>query len=180
MPVTYSEAAEVRRVADELIDNYHERLKDQRVEFVFRSEEAKTNGAPVLGSARKVSGINAYLARRLDKTIKPVPGEDIDALRCEPFFLLTVARSLWDTMDSERRSALVDHLLSRCQTASSENGIRLFCAGPPAEFPDVLARHGMWRKDLVDLVRAAGPQQMDFFHIVATDDDDETDGEGEE
>jgi hypothetical protein len=172
MPVTYSEAPPVQKVADKLIDSYHPALKGHRVDCLFRSEEQKTNGQVVLGTARKVAGMNAYLAQRHDE-LQRLPGETEAELRCAPFFLLVIAENMWIAMDDEKRSALVDHLLSRCQVKSSENGPRLMTVAPPAEFPDVLARHGMWRQDLEKLVRAAGPQQMDFFAVVSEDDGDD-------
>ncbi len=62
MPVTYSEAPEVREVAQELIQIHHSHLSGQRIEYVFRSEPAKDKGKEVWGKARKIGGLNAFLA----------------------------------------------------------------------------------------------------------------------
>lgn len=56
MSAEYTPAPEVER---------HPEILDAgcRVVYVFRDKASKTNGKTVLGKARKVSGLNAYLGR---------------------------------------------------------------------------------------------------------------------
>ncbi|MES1975846.1 MAG: putative metallopeptidase [Pseudomonadota bacterium] len=171
MPVTYKDAPTgATKTIAVLIKRYHDHLSSERVDVVFRSEAAKRVGRQVWGDARKIAGLGAFLARREDDQPDPVPGEDADAVRCAPFFVLTVAGDVWRILDDGQREALLDHLLSYCRVEDSENGARLFIAPPEAaEFPAVVARHGLWRDEVEKLVKAASEHQPSLFAEGAFD-----------
>jgi hypothetical protein len=155
MPITYSGAPEVRRLVTRLIAAEHTRLDDQKVVVVFRSEAATRNGRQVLGAAKKVSGLGAFLAQVDDDE---APDEQA------PFFVLVVGLDSWRLLKEEQREALIDHLLSCCGVEESENGTRLFIAGPEAaEFAGVMKRHGAWRDELEGLLKAAANHQPSLF-----------------
>lgn len=147
MSVTYSAAPQVANIASKLIPEHHDHLADVTVEFVFRSEHAERHGNVVLGKARKVSGLNAFL-------VHAATGEGGD----EPFFVIEVAQDIWSVFTSDERVALVDHELSHCRIKVTKDGTQLYVAPPDIEdFAGVINRHGLWRPDL-----------REFFKTVKT------------
>jgi hypothetical protein len=160
MPVTYARSPEMEQVAARLIQGPHSHLSEEHVEYVFRSEPAKRAGRTLYGDARKVSGLTAFLSQA-DVDFGAMSHED--ALRCSPFFVIVVAREVWNVFPDEAKEALLDHLLSRCRVEHSENGARLVVVQPDGEFHGVLARHGAWRQGLVELFQAAEDFQPGLF-----------------
>jgi len=55
MVVWYEASKEVINIAQDLVEKYHQSLKDARIGFVFRSEAQYSGGMMVLGQASKVS-----------------------------------------------------------------------------------------------------------------------------
>jgi hypothetical protein len=81
MSATYRPAPSVERIAQALIGKHHHHLSDVRVDYVFRSEAAKSGGKTVMGKARKISGLNAYLAQQVDPDETPAGiAEDVWAV----------------------------------------------------------------------------------------------------
>ena len=65
----YSYAPAVRSIAEGLIEKHHRDLLiygDVRIEYLFRDKAAKRSGKTVLGSARKLGGLGAFLAMPKD------------------------------------------------------------------------------------------------------------------
>lgn len=178
MPLIYSNAPEVEKVAKGLIRKHHAHLEECEVRFVFRSEAAKRGGQTVLGDAKKVSGLNSFFAHRLMENY-PLPTEA--QLTAPTFFAIVVAKDLWDLVGKTEHEALVDSLLCRCRTQESANGLRLTLAAPEAqEFAEVVARHGMWRDSLRKLVGAAYKAHPTLFAEDAADVFTITTGGGED
>ena len=167
MAVTYAEAPEVERIARDLIVEHHSHLADDNVEvrFVFRSEHAERHGTIVMGKARKVSGLAAWLVAQEAKT-----GDE----EGEPFFVIEIARDIWDHLDGPQRSALVDHELAHCRTKTNKDGdLVLYVAEPEvSDFASVVSRHGLWRPNLVEFFRAAKSGQPTLWSELDDDDED--------
>jgi hypothetical protein len=147
--VDYTPAPAVERVAGTLIRKNHPDLADERIEYVFRSEAAKENGKVVWGKARKVSGLNAFLAR----------GE-ADELDVEDFFVIEIAAPVWSVLDAKQREALVDHELTHCTHKTNDKGdvTLALLAHDVEEFKSIIERHGLWRPDLEEFVKAGNLQ----------------------
>jgi len=155
MPTRYSPARQVERIAQEIIRDHHPHLIANAVHilYLFTDEAEKVKGKRVLGTARKVSGLNAYLARRDDECDGP-----------PNFFLICVWQQWWEspsTTDAQRR-ALVDHecchLWSEAEeTDSGEPTGKVKLSVLPhdiTEFNAIAARHGAWQPDIEDFLAA--------------------------
>lgn len=150
----YEQAPEVRRVAQRMIDQHHPHLRAIRMEYVFRPKATRRRGRRVAATARKVSGVHALLA-----TEGAVESDGLD------FFLVIVARDLWDLYTPTERDALVDHELNHFGVEiDDESGVaHLVLLGHDIEAFDVeIRRHGMWRTDLEDFVRAIPVEQLEL------------------
>lgn len=153
----YFAAPDAEQIAQDLIGKHHTHLADIRVEFVFRDKASKSNGKIVLGKARKVTGLNAFVARRTED------GEDTGG---EEFFVIELAHDEWRSMSLRQKRALVDHELMHCTITFDEdtNEIKLgMRAHDIEEFADIVARHGVWKDDLAEFA-AATKEQLDLFH----------------
>jgi hypothetical protein len=150
MAVRYTPAPSVAATAAELISAHHQRLLDYghiRIEYVFRSEHANSNGKAVWGRARKITGLNAYLASN-----EPDDEEEI-----EPFFVIEIAADIWEALDGAGRRALVDHELSHCNVVEGDDGtVKLgLVAHDLEEFEAIVRRHGLWRSDVASFAKVA-------------------------
>lgn len=134
----YRAAPAVKAIATHLIDEYHRDLADVRIEYVFRDKASKSKGKVTLGSARRVSGLNAWLAGDRDE----VSGED--------FFVIEVAEDEWAELSDEQRIALVDHELHHCVYDTNDFGEPALSIAPHdvEEFAAVIRRHGLWKPDV--------------------------------
>jgi len=139
----YSEAHEVKTLANQLISQHHGHLNGIRIDYVFRSDTQKKAGKPVWGAAQKKGGIDAYLA-----------GQEDEGDGHEAFFVLTISRPIWDKLTESSREALVDHYLSHFwredETDTEGRTVTKLSLLTPdlQEFSSVYYRHGDWRPDL--------------------------------
>ena len=165
-PVTYWKATDVRDIAEALIPDWHEHLAEVTIMYVFRSQATEKNGRVVLGSTRKVSGLNAYLAMRemlesedLRNRLEPAfNGDPRPAAPPVPsFYVIEIAHDTWAKLDGPQRIALVDHELSHL-------GADGLVSHDVEEFRDVIARHGLWKPDLKDF--ASAMNQVPLFEAV--------------
>jgi predicted metallopeptidase len=134
----YSYAAEVEEVARELIAEHHQHLEDERIEYIFRSKATLKGGKTVLGKARKISGLNAFLAKEPN--------------RAGPFFVIEVPVEEWKELTPEQRKALVDHELSHCDL--TDEGELQITPHDVEEFAAVVERHGFWTQDVAVFANA--------------------------
>lgn len=155
MSTAYTDAAPVRLIASELVPTHHRDLISfgARIEFVWRDKASKKGGKTVLGKARRVSGLNAYLARE-DQGIE---GEDVP-----DFFVIEIAEDVWPALTPRQQTALVDHELSHC-AIDHETGKLVMRPHDCEEFCAVVERHGLWRQDVQEFVNAAKGVQLDLI-----------------
>lgn len=172
MPVKYSPAPQVQAVAQDIIREHHTHLitNDIHVMYLFTDQAEKVKSKRVLGTARKVSGLNAYLAR---------VGDDYDG---EPdFFLICIWGAWWrarDTTDAQRR-ALVDHELCHLwseQACDAKGNLldKIDLSMLPhdlEEFNCIVDRHGDWDQDITNFIAAYNGEGEGLFQ-------DEQKGEG--
>lgn len=162
MPVTYRPAPAVERIARKLIAEHHDHLDGWRIDYVFRSTHANKGGRAVAGTARKMSGLNAYLATPEASEL----GGDVD-----PFFVIEIAEDFWAEFDANQRRALVDHELSHCQIEWDDAGEKasLVIVGHDLEeFRSIVERHGLWSPDLEAMARtmAEAPTPPSLFDVT--------------
>lgn len=169
MTTTYSYAPEVERIAETLIRDHRRDLIENgaiRIEYLFRSEAALSKGREVWGTARKVTGLNAFLA--VDKGDAPVgrPGDDDEV---EPFFVIEIAHDIWQTLSRRQRIALVDHELTHLRVVTNEKGetVLKLAGHDVEEFTAILRRHGTYKPDLAFFAKAAvDVAQMTFDDVT--------------
>lgn len=157
----YFDAPEVQQIAESLIEKYHQHLIDfsVKIRYVFVDKTPSSKGKEVWGTCRKVSGLNAYLE-----------SGDID---CDPFFVITISKEIWDILPNDKKLALVDHELCHAwaevkqekedeeqeldeDTTESEQVVKLNVKPHDLEeFSCIVRRHGLWREDIQDFVEAA-------------------------
>lgn len=123
MAVTWEEAPqEVLRMAERIIERYHEHLLDARVLFIMRSEAPVSNGQVTYGKARKVSAEQQV---------------HIDA-----DFIVWLAKDYWESfLSPKQKEALIDHELSHCHFDGFTASIK---GHDVEEFTHIIERHGMW------------------------------------
>ena len=147
----YTNAPEVKDLAEKLVEKYHGHLTDFNVklEYVFVDKTPKRNGKEVWATCRKISSINAFLAG----------GDD----GSDPFFVIVVSEPVWDVLPPDTRLALVDHELCHAwaeanqkENADEADAVKLSLKPHDVEeFSCIIRRHGLWREDVIDFVDAA-------------------------
>jgi hypothetical protein len=151
----YREAPEVRRIAEQLIFQHHPNLelRADEIRFVFRDDFAKKAGRIVLGSARKIGGLNCYLA--LADAESPNTFQDHEDVGAD-MFLIEIAEPAWENLTEAGRQALVDHELCHLDieydelTGKTKRKIR---GHSVEEFNEIIHRHGLWKPDLAEFAK---------------------------
>lgn len=160
---SYRPAPAVERIATTLIGKYHAHLSDVEIRYCFRDKAAKSKGQTVWGKARKVSGLNAYLAH--DQAEDGADAGDDD------FFVIEIAEDVWVVLNDKQRTALVDHELAHCSIDYDDENdtIKLVLrAHDLEEFREVVERHGLWRPEISEFVNAVQQQTLDLDPDLAS------------
>lgn len=157
----YTPAPEAVRIGDRLIKKHHDHLEGVRIEYVFRDKASKSNGKTVGGKARKISGLNAYLA------------DHEESLSPEDFFVVELAKDVWSALSKDQRVALVDHELLHCSIEVDENtgDTKLVLLSHDAEvFFSEIERHGFWHTDLDHLLKTVEERKLEDNAQLTLDD----------
>lgn len=136
MAVEYTSAVEVLNIAEKLIQEHHQHLQGELIEYIFRDKAASKGGKIVFGKARKIRGLTAYLSR---------PEED-------EYFLMEIGLDAWKTLTQEQKVALVDHEL--CHFGIDDNGNKVIIPHDLEEFVAVVDRHGLWSRSVQNMASA--------------------------
>lgn len=161
----FSGAQEVEEIADDLIRTVHQRLIGHPIVYCFNNGAPKSKGKEVWGRARKVGGLNAYLAQR-DRMEN---GEEGDA----EFFVIEIVWGVWRQLGTSQKRALVDHELSHLAVEYDEEKdvITLGIVGHDLEeFRGVYERHGAWADDLREFLKAGEGRQLSLIDGGLDDD----------
>lgn len=141
--------AEALDVVREVAREHHPALLTVGLHVLFRLGKWRSRGKDVWGKAERLSGPAAYFAQ--------AALTDPESATDEAAFLLTISESAWASLEDGGRRALVDHELSHCQVAM-EDGVAELSLVPHdvEEFQGVIERHGLWRREVEEFVRAGG------------------------
>jgi Putative phage metallopeptidase len=133
---------DVRTLARTLIHSHHNHLSGMEIRYVFRDTHQESRGKEVWAKTRLVGGLNAWLAGDGDE------GEP------ERFFLIEIARDVWDLLGDDGKSALIDHELCHCRIEHTEDGEARLSIRPHdvEDFVSIVERHGLWNSDVRKLV----------------------------
>ena len=145
------------KIGAELMKEHHAHLLGVRVEFLFMDKTPKSKGRDVWGRAKKVSGLNAFLA--LGPNVLPETYED----QPNDLFVIEISEEVWDHLKPAAKKALVDHELSHCEIQTDEEGgVSLAIVGHDVtEFEAIVRRHGLWNEGLQDFAGAAEQLSLD-------------------
>lgn len=134
-----------------MVEQYHPDLRGTRIEYVFKSKATKKNGRATAGTAQKYTGLKAMLA-----TPGAQSSEDL------AFFVVTIAKDIWETLDERRKEALVDHELEHCAIEVDEDGDAHLTmrSHDIEEFSSIVGRHGLWSDDLEWFVSSLPAEQL--------------------
>jgi Putative phage metallopeptidase len=171
MPTQYRLAPEVARLAGPLISDHHRHLVDLgyvRIEYVMRDEAATSQGRTIWGKARKVTGLNAFIAREETGVV--------DLVDPDPFFVIEIAEDIWVTLNSRQRLALVDHELSHLQVSENDKGemVLALVGHDVEEFGEIVRRHGLYKKDVEHFAKVCSDQLSLLDAPGSSADDDDT------
>ncbi len=144
----YRPAPDVAEIARHLISKVeqHHELVNAHIEYVFIDEAPESKGRTIWGRARKVSGLNAYLARQHEAS---EDGADFEPP--ESFFVIEISHDIWEHLRDDQRTALVDHELSHCVASyNTKTGVYDLATRSHdlEEFLGIVARHGLWKTDV--------------------------------
>ena len=125
MAKEFTSAPEVEEIAERLIEILKPELEGFTIRYIFNSENPKKDGRDVIGLARKVVGLNAYLA-----------GEP------EGFFVLETGTPAYEELEISQKIAYVHHEL--CHFGVDETGNLTLYPHDIEEFNEVAATHGAY------------------------------------
>lgn len=123
MAKEFSHSPEVAEIAEKLIQILKPHLEAFEIKYVFNSENPKKDGEEKAGLARKVTGLNAFLAG--------YP---------EGFFCLETGRPAWDAMNTDQRIRYVHHEL--CHFGVADSGNLMIIPHDIEEFNEIAEVHG--------------------------------------
>ena len=132
----------LQQIAEKLIPKHHSELASANFIYKCRSVSTKSGGVPVPGTVKKTSPNERLLSRGKFK-------DDGEA-----DFIIEIALDVFNPMSPQNRTALVDHLLTRCVGLEDEkSGEMKYSIRPPQvqEFPEIAERHGRWNEGLEEL-----------------------------
>jgi hypothetical protein len=154
MATAYAPAVAVSEVAGRLIEQHHPHLAAAPIFFVFVDPAPNVRGGKILGRARVVRGLNAFLvAAAAGEAEAPESGP---VVADHSFFVMEVAFEEWVAASADARAALVDHELCHFDVIEDDDGEpQLRLRGHDVEeFTAVVERHGAWREDVVRFMGA--------------------------
>lgn len=146
----YRLAPEVRAIAEDLIASTedHKLLERCTIIYLFRDKAPISKGRTVLGRARRIGGLNAFLSgyQPDDQLIAPTP-----------YFVIEISWNTWVDLTPAGQRALVDHEL--CHLGVDPDTDELFMRGHDLEeFTAIVRRHGLWQADVSAVARAMAEQ----------------------
>lgn len=129
MATTFAHAPEVRGIANELIEKYHPHLKGVEIEYRFADAAPMRAGKELWGTME-------------------IGGEPLH-------FIMTIVKSLWDSIEKKTRTALVDHYLKHGHVEGADLSIEAFDF---EEYADIVSRYGWWRQEVERFWKLAKPK----------------------
>jgi hypothetical protein len=139
-------APEVAEIANDVIAKVerHHRLALCRIEYVFIDKAPRSKGRLVLGRARRMGGLAAFIAGRT------TPEAFTDPV---PLFVIEISHNTWERLTDPQRRALVDHELCHCLCELDDDGEPVLSTKGHdfEEFREIIERHGMWNSGTTEL-----------------------------
>lgn len=140
-------AEEAKRIAEELIPQYHDELVDARVLYLFTTQKRKKCDRVRLGSAKKFGAMERFLSSKHFTDVRsPSTSNGAD-------FMILLDHEEWEELKTPQRVALVDHELCHCGRFEKivKDSLVMYWGlrgHDVEEFSCIIQRHGLWQKDL--------------------------------
>jgi NADH:ubiquinone oxidoreductase subunit len=132
---------EVIEMARRIIAEDHIELRRSNIAFVMKSDGTDSQGS----RKRRKTPFKTWAQAA------KIPAK-YDALM-DFEFLIWIQEEIWDQLSHEQREALIDHELCHC--GYNENDVPTMIPHDFEEFSCVIERHGLWRKSLLEMGKAA-------------------------
>lgn len=147
-PVTYEIAHDAKPIGEALIKDYHRHLltTDTPLLYIFRSQHTLSNGRVVFAKAKRVTGMNAFLAYR---QLFEEEGDYPPVIN-----VIEIAKDVWFHLQPKQRVALIDHELCHFGDDGTMRGHDV------EEFRAVIDRHGLWRPEIQDLAMSISQHKL--------------------
>lgn len=147
------EALAAKKIAEEIIPEYHSSLDDQgmAIVYLFKKKAPKKGDTVNLGTASKRSTKDQVVA-------------NIIGGFCH--FVITIGWDQWLLLDEDGRRALVDHELCHCEVDFDKKGnpVPKIRHHDIEEFDEIIERHGLWRRSIENTAKAMErARQMGLF-----------------
>jgi hypothetical protein len=136
----FSMADPAERLGRLLIGDHYPELAHQAIKYVFTSNASVIDKKPVIIKPSKMAGVAAWLANGA------AAGE------ADPFFLIIISQTHWDSMPQKGREAFLDGALAQCTT--SKKGALRMKKPDIQETTAVLQRHGAYTDQLKQQFKA--------------------------
>jgi len=140
----FSIAEDGRRIAEELIPQFHADLVDVPILYIYTYKEKKKSGKRILGTLKKASGLTRWLSRGYCSA-------DSEDMR-EAEYIMTLDWGFWhNEATNAQRYALVDHELCHAEVTFDDEtdepnyGLK---GHDIEEFGIIVERHGLYLLDL--------------------------------
>ena len=136
IPLLFDDHESSEQIAMNLISKHHHDLADAKFKFLCRNKASVSGGEKVPGTIKKASPMERHIC-----------GGECD-------FIMTVSLDVWNDLSGTQRTALIDHLLTRCVALEDpKNGEMKYKVRPPQvqEFPEIAERYGTWNEGLIEL-----------------------------
>jgi hypothetical protein len=136
IPLLFDDHEASQQIASRLLSKHHSEIASASFKWLCRNKAALAAGVKIPGSVKKASPMERHLC-----------GGECD-------FIIILALDVWNDLSGPQRTALVDHLLTRCVgTEDEKSGEMKYSVRPPQvqEFPEIAERYGRWNDGLVEL-----------------------------
>lgn len=130
MPKEFTHAPEIQAVAEKLIEIFKPELEAFEIRYIFCNENPKKDGREVTALARKVTGLNAYLAGC-----------------AEGFFVLEFGLPAYEELEPAQVVSVVHHEL--CHFGISDEGQLWIVPHDVEEFNEIAEIHGSYHDGLI-------------------------------
>jgi hypothetical protein len=149
----YSEAPEVKLIADELIKKHHPHLEGVNICYLFRSDRWVARKKPVRGKA----------------LIAPPLWQHVGGFE----LIVIINKTLFDSMNNDGRVVMVDNEISSFEKVKKETGKKAWQLREHdiCEYSDVLARHNVCVSNLIPVIKGEMVQLtiMESLNTKVTD-----------
>lgn len=136
IPLLFCDHETSEEIARNLISKHHHELAEAKFKFLCRNKAALAGGEKIPGTIKKASPMEKHIC-----------GGECD-------FIMTISLDVWNDYSNTQRTALIDHLLTRCVAQEDpKSGDMKYKVRPPQvqEFPEIAERYGTWNSGLVEL-----------------------------